>query len=108
MPKKPSMVEEKKNGRARVSINLFLEQVLMQQRDEMMEIFSHILQHISLATNTSSSSNHFGGISPFKLQVNFDIPVFVGHIDQGSPPHQTLVGNLLGEKLHRGIWNICG
>ena len=29
----------------------------------------------------SSSSDHFGGTSPFKVQVNFDIPVFEGQID---------------------------
>jgi hypothetical protein len=87
----------------------------------------------------SSSSGHFGGTSPFKVQVNFDIPVFEGQIDaealekwltllEGyfsvhnffrqrkdhlrtpyiSPSCQTLVGNLLGEKFHRGVWNIWG
>jgi hypothetical protein len=30
---------------------------------------------------TSSSSDHFGGTSPFKVQVNFDIPIFEGQID---------------------------
>jgi hypothetical protein len=29
----------------------------------------------------SSSTSHFGDASPFKVQVNFDIPVFEGHID---------------------------
>jgi hypothetical protein len=28
-----------------------------------------------------SSSTHFGGTSPFKVDVNFDIPVFEGQID---------------------------
>ena len=41
-----------------------------------MENFSHILQCLSIA-----SSGHFGGTSPFKVQVNFDIPVFEGQID---------------------------
>jgi hypothetical protein len=81
MPKKPSMVEEKKNGGAEDSINMLLEQALARQRDEMMENFSHILQCLSIATNTSSSSDHFGGTSPFKVQVNFDIPIFEGQID---------------------------
>jgi hypothetical protein len=49
-PKKPSMVEEKKNDRAEDSINLLLEQALARQRDEMMENFSHILQRLSIAT----------------------------------------------------------
>jgi hypothetical protein len=46
-PKKPSMVEEKKNDRANDSINLLLEQALTRQRDKMMENFSHILQRLS-------------------------------------------------------------
>jgi hypothetical protein len=29
----------------------------------------------------SSSSDHFGSSSPFKVQVNFDIPIFEGQID---------------------------
>jgi hypothetical protein len=81
MPKKPSMVEENKNDRAEDSINLLLEQALTRQRDEMMENFSHILQCLSITTGVSSSSDHFGGTSPFKVQVNFDIPVFEGQID---------------------------
>jgi hypothetical protein len=81
MPKKPSMVEEKKNDGADDSINLLLEQALTRQRDEMMENFSHILQCLPIATGTSSSNDHFGGTSPFKVQVNFDIPIFEGQID---------------------------
>jgi hypothetical protein len=80
-PKKPSMVEEKKNDGADDPINLLLEQALTRQRDEMMENFSHILQRLSIETGTYSSNNHFGSTSPFKVQVNFDIPVFEGQID---------------------------
>jgi hypothetical protein len=47
----------------------------------MMENFSHILQCTSITTGTYSSSDHFGGTSPFKVQVNFDILVFKGQID---------------------------
>jgi hypothetical protein len=50
MPKKPSMVEEKKNDGADDSINLLLEQALTRQRDEMMENFSHILQCLPIET----------------------------------------------------------
>jgi hypothetical protein len=75
------MVEENKNDGANDSINLLLEQALTRQRDEMMENFSHILQRLLIATGTSSSSSHFGGTSPFKVQVNFDIPIFEGQID---------------------------
>jgi hypothetical protein len=80
-PKKPSMVEEKKNNEADNPINLFLEKALTRQRDEMIENFSHILQHLSITIGTSSSNNHFGSTSHFKVQVNFDIPVFEGQID---------------------------
>jgi hypothetical protein len=80
-PKKPSMVEENKNDKEDDSINMLLEQALTRQRDKMMENFSHILQRLSIASGASSSSNHFGGTSPFKVQVNFDIPIFEGQID---------------------------
>jgi hypothetical protein len=72
-PKKPSMAEENKNDGADDPISLLLEQALTRQRDEMMENFSHILQRLPIASGTSSSSDHFGGTSPFKVQVNFDI-----------------------------------
>jgi hypothetical protein len=75
------MVEEKKNNGADNPMNLLLEQALTRQRDEMMENFSHILQCLSIASSASSSSSHFGGTFPFKVQVNFDIPVFEGQID---------------------------
>jgi hypothetical protein len=80
-PKKPFMAEEKKNNGAEDSINMLFEQALARQRDKMMENFSHILQRMSIATCASSSSDHFGGTSPFKVQVNFDILVFEGQID---------------------------
>jgi hypothetical protein len=47
----------------------------------MMENFSHILQRLPIASGASSSGNHFGGTSPFKVHVNFDIPIFEGQID---------------------------
>jgi hypothetical protein len=75
------MAEEKKNDGADDPISLLLEQALTQQRDEMMENFSHILQRLPIASGASSSRDHFGGTSPFKVQVNFDIPVFEGQID---------------------------
>ena len=47
----------------------------------MMENFSHVLQHLLVATSASSLSGQFRGTSPFKVQVNFDIPIFEGRID---------------------------
>ena len=47
----------------------------------MMDNFPHILQCLPIATGSYSSRGHFGGTSPFKVQVNFDIPIFEGQID---------------------------
>jgi hypothetical protein len=50
----------------------------------MMENFSHILQRLLIAIGAYSSREHFIRTSPFKLQVNFYIPIFEGHIDAES------------------------
>jgi hypothetical protein len=63
---------------------LLLEQALTRQRDKMMDNFYHILQCLSITIGTSSSSDHFGSTLPFKVQVNFDIPIFEGQIDADS------------------------
>jgi hypothetical protein len=81
LPRNPPWQKKRKINRETNSINLLLEQALTQQRDEMMENFSHILQRLSITTEVSSSMVNFGGTSPFKVQVNFDIPIFEGHID---------------------------
>jgi hypothetical protein len=60
---------------------MFLEKVLTWKRDKMMDNFEHILQLLPIETYTSSSSDHFGGTSPLKVQVHFDIPIFEGQID---------------------------
>jgi hypothetical protein len=80
-PKKPSMEKEKKNNGADDPISLLLEQALTRQRDEMMENFSHILRCLPIEKGASSSNDHFGSTSHFKIQVNFDIPIFEGQID---------------------------
>jgi hypothetical protein len=36
------------------------------------------------ATKASLTSNHFGGATPFKVQVNFDIPLFERQIDANA------------------------
>jgi hypothetical protein len=46
----------------------------------MMDNFAQILRRLP-TTDTSSSSDHFGGTAPFKVQVSFDIPIFEGQID---------------------------
>jgi hypothetical protein len=75
------MAIENKDDGEEDFINLLLEQALTRQRDEMMENFAHILQCLSIETGASSSSDHFGGTSPFKVQFNFDIPISEVQID---------------------------
>jgi hypothetical protein len=48
----------------------------------MMENFPHILQCLPIETDAYSSRDHFGRNSPFKVQVNFGIPVFESQIDE--------------------------
>jgi hypothetical protein len=80
-PKKPSMEEENKNYKSNDYINMLLEKALTRQKDEMMDNFSHILHRLSITASAYSSSDHFGGTSSFKVQVNFYIPIFEGRID---------------------------
>jgi hypothetical protein len=49
----------------------------MQQRNKMIDSFVQILRR--LPTSDASSSN--GGVAPFKVKINFDIPIFEGQID---------------------------
>jgi hypothetical protein len=56
----------------------------VQQRNEMMDNFAQILQRLLMVVEASSTSNHFEGVIPFKLQVNFDIPLFEGQIDEND------------------------
>jgi hypothetical protein len=76
-PKRPLMVEEKKDDETRDPFKMLLKEALTQQRNEMMESFAQILRR--LPTSDASSSNR--GIAPFKVQINFDIPIFEGQID---------------------------
>ena len=45
-----------------------------------MDNFGQILQQLP-TSGASASSSHSGGATPFKVQVNFDIPIFEGQID---------------------------
>ena len=48
----------------------------------MMDNFSQILRILLMETTKASSTrNHFASAAPFKVQVNFDIPLFEGQID---------------------------
>ena len=46
----------------------------------MMDNFAQILQRIPTG-GASTSRSHSGGSTPFKVQVNFNIPIFDGKID---------------------------
>ena len=74
------MGDENKDEGAGDPIKIFLKEALKKQRNAMMDNFAHVLQRL-LTDNTSASNSHSGGATPFKLQVNFEIPIFDGQID---------------------------
>jgi hypothetical protein len=79
------MAEEKRDDIEGYPFKMLLEEDLMRQRNEMMENFSHILLRLPMvATEASSTSNHFRDATPFKVQVNFDVPLFEGQIDANA------------------------
>ena len=45
-----------------------------------MDNSAQILQRLPTGS-ASASSSHFGGMTPFKVLVNFDFPIFEGQID---------------------------
>ena len=74
------MGNENKDEGAEDPIKILLKEALEKQKNAMMDKFSQILQR--LPTGSASTSNsHFGGRTPFKVQVKFDIPIFEGQID---------------------------
>jgi hypothetical protein len=70
------MVEEKRYDRVGDPIKLLLEESLMQQRNKMMD--NQILRRLPTMMTTPSTSSHFRGATPFKVQVNFDIHLIEG------------------------------
>jgi hypothetical protein len=74
--RRPHMVEENKDEGARDPIKFLLEESLARQREKTMNNFAQILRRLPTIADTSTSSDHFGGTTPFKVQVNFDIAVF--------------------------------
>ena len=59
---------------------MLLEEALEKQRNVMMDNFAQILQGLPTG-GASASSSDSGGATPFKVQVNFNIPIFDGRID---------------------------
>ena len=74
------MGDEKKDEGARDPIKILLEEALKKKRTTMMDNFSQILQRLPTG-GASASSNHYRGVTPIKVQVKFDIPIFEGQID---------------------------
>jgi hypothetical protein len=58
-------------------LKLLIEEALTQQMNKMMDSFAQILRWIP----TCDTSSLNGCATPFKVQINFDIPIFEGQID---------------------------
>jgi hypothetical protein len=71
------MEGEKKDDETRDPIKLFIKESITQQRNEMMDSFAQILRRLP-TRNTYSSSR---GVTPFKVHINFYIPIFEVQID---------------------------
>jgi hypothetical protein len=71
------MGDENKDDGAGDPIKMLLEEALARKRNEMMDNFAQILRR--LPTGEASSSR--GHATPFKVHVNFYIPLFEGLID---------------------------
>jgi hypothetical protein len=72
------MGDEKKDDGVGDPFKMFLEEALTWKRNEMMDNFAQFLRQLPTG-EVSSSSGH---ATPFKVQVNFDIPLFEGLIDE--------------------------
>jgi hypothetical protein len=81
-PKRPPMAEEKRYDKARDPFKTLLKEALMRERNEMMDKFAQILRRLSMEEiEASLTRSHFASVTPFKVQFNFDIPLFEGQID---------------------------
>jgi hypothetical protein len=77
------MEEEKTYDIARDNFKMLLEEALVRQMNVMMDKFAQILRRLPMApVDESLKRNHFIGAKPFKVQFNFDIPLFEGQIDE--------------------------
>ena len=80
-PKRPPMAEDKRDDGAGDPIKSLLEEALERQRNDMMDSFIQILLRMLATASAYSMSSRFRDATPFKVQVNFDIPLFEGNID---------------------------
>jgi hypothetical protein len=76
-PKRTHMAGENKYDGTGYPFKNFLEESLTQQSNKMMDSFTQILRRLPTGDTSSSS----GGTTPFKVQINFDIPLFEGPVD---------------------------
>jgi hypothetical protein len=60
-----------------ILLNYFSRNSLLDKGTKMMDIFAHILWWLPIGDSSSSRSH----VTSFKVQVNFDIPLFEGLID---------------------------
>ena len=74
-PRRPPMVEEKKDEGAGDPIKILLKEAIEKQRNMMMDNLSHIIQRLH-TSGGSLSNSHSRGATPFKVLVNFYIPIF--------------------------------
>ena len=74
------MGDEKKDEGTKYPIKMLLKEALEKKRNAMMDNFTQILQRLPTG-DAYASSSHFGDATPFKVQVNFKIPIFDGRID---------------------------
>jgi hypothetical protein len=72
-----TMGDKKKDDGAGYPFKMLLEEALVRKMNEMMDNFAYILQRFPTGEEYSSR----GHAAPFKVQVNFDIPLFEGQID---------------------------
>ena len=78
--RRPPMADEKKDEGAGDPIKILHEEALERQRNAMMDSFAQILQQLPIG-DASASNSDSGNATPFKVQVNFEIPIFEGQID---------------------------
>jgi hypothetical protein len=71
------MAGERKDEGTRYPLKIFLEEVPLQQRNEMMDSFAKILWWLP----TDDASSSIVGAAPFKVQIDIEIPIFEGPID---------------------------
>jgi len=71
------MADEKKYEGAGDLIKILPEEEIEWQRNAMKHNFAQILQRLPRG-DRSTSKSYFGSVTPFKVQVNFDIPIFEG------------------------------